>query len=425
MKRIHSLCIVLVLTLMLGWSHQAALAAGTDSLTGTEASPQSQTETPEPETGTIQVEVVNRSGGDVPIGADVILYGYDGNQVAHEQLQSLPEEGVVIFEQVPMVAGRVYVAATEHQGVRYGSTLAEITTETEEANIEIAVFDTTSDLSALAINQLHIFVEFAPNSARVIMLMLLTNTSEQTVTAENEGGPAFQVELPQQAINLQVQENVQLRYVQTEGGFGVTNIRPSDGPYEITFGFELPNQGDRVSLKMPVPLDTGSAVVFVPGGAAQLEGDRFQRGEDLDMQGAMYNIYSAAGLKAGDMLAFSLDDITDAAPSAPSGEESSLPITELQIGLSVLGAALIIVGLYFWWRNRQQDRETPLGKTEATVQSSQTEDLMDAIIALDDLYKVGELSEKEYQQRRAKLKERLRKAVEQQDLSGFGNPKGL
>ena len=37
--------------------------------------------------------------------------------------------------------------------------------------------------------------------------------------------------------------------------------------------------------------------------------------------------------------------------------------------------------------------------------------LMDAIIALDDLYKAGELPEAAYQQRRAELKEKLNQVV--------------
>jgi hypothetical protein len=77
--------------------------------------------------------------------------------------------------------------------------------------------------------------------------------------------------------------------------------------------------------------------------------------------------------------------------------------------------ALIVVGLYVWWRNHQKDRSAQGKKIAAAPESSQAKDLMDAIIALDDLHKVGELSEKEYQQRRAKLKERLREAVENEE----------
>ncbi len=414
MKRILYACVLLCLSLWLGLGSQVAMAAGRESAPGAEAPALLESETPAPGNGIIQVEVINQSGGDLPIGANVILYGYEQEQVVFEKSHSLPQDGVVVFEDVPMPAGRVYVAATQYRGVRYGSTLAEITTETEEANIEIAVFDTTSDLSALAINQLHIFVEFVPNSTQVIALMLLSNPSDQTVVAENEGDPVIELELPQNAINLQVQESMQLRYMQTEGGFGVTNLRPSDGPYEITFGFELPNQGDRVSLKMPVPLDTGSAIVFLPGDAAQLESDQFQRAEDLDMQGTTYNTYSTNDLKAGDSLSFSLDDITEVEPSVSPSEETSPSYTAAQIGLVALGMILIAVGVFFWWRNRQDSGSQP-DKEKPASQSREAEELMDAIIALDDLYKVGEFSEKEYQARRAKLKERLRKAVEKQE----------
>ena len=414
-KRLYALWNLIFLVLMLGLGDQTALATITDPLTGTEASPQFQTETPAPETGTIEIEVVNRSGGDLPIGADVKLYGYDGNQVAFEKAEPLPQEGIVVFEEVPLVIGRVYVAATEHQGVRYGSTLAEITADSEEANIEIAVFDATSDLSVLSSNQWHIFVEFQPDSTQVIMLMLLSNSSDQTVVGEGEGEPAFQLQVPQNALNLQVQKNVQLRYMQTEDGFGVANIRPADAPYEITFGFQMPKEGDRLDFEMPVPLETGSAIVFIPDGAAQLEGDLFESKDKRDFQGTTYSIYSSEALQAGEALSFSLVDITYADSPLPSGERDSGPPTELIIGLVVLGVALIVVGLYVWWRNRQKDMGVQGDNIETAPQSSQAEDLMDAIIALDDLHKVGELSEEEHQQRRAKLKERLRKTIENEE----------
>jgi hypothetical protein len=400
------------LVLMLGLGDQTALAAGTDPLTGTEARPQFQTETPAPETGTIKIEVVNRSGGDLPLGADVLLYGYDGNQVTFEKAEPLSQEGIVVFEEIPLVIGRVYVAATEHQGVRYGSTLAEITAETREANIEIAVFDATSDLSVLSSDQWHIFVEFQPDSTQVIMLILLSNSSVQTVVGEGEGEPAFQLQVPQNALNLQVQKNVQLRYMQTEDGFGVADIRPADAPYEITFGFQMPTEGDRLDFEMPVPLETGSAIVFIPDGAAQLESDLFESEDKRDFRDTTYSIYSSEALRAGEALSFSLVEISDADSPLLSGERDSDLPTELLIGLVVLGVALIVVGLYVWWRNRQKDRSAQGKKIAAAPESSQAEDLMDAIIALEDLYKVGELSEKEYQQRRAKLKERLREAVE-------------
>lgn len=410
--RFNTLVLLVFLVLMLGLGDQTAQAAGSDSLTGTKASPQFQIETPAPGTGIIKVEVTNRSGGDLPTGSDVILYGYEGHQVAFEKSKPLPQEGIVTFEDVPLVLGRVYVAATEHQGVRYGSTFAEISADTQEASIEIAIFDTISDLSVLAIEQWHFFVEFESGSTKVIALMLLSNTSDQTVAGKSEGEPAFAVQLPSNALNLQVQESVQLRYAQTERGFSVAHVRPADEPYEVTFGFQLPTEGDRLDFEMPVPLKTESTIVFIPDGAAQLESDHFERMESRDFQGTTYSIYSSEALRTGDTLTFSLVDIAEVESRPLPTERDNARPTELLIGLVVLGITLIAAGIFFWRRTRQEDTEPP-GK--AARQGNHAEDLMDAIIALDELYKVGELSEEEYGQRRAKLKERLRKAVENEE----------
>jgi hypothetical protein len=87
----------------------------------------------------------------------------------------------------------------------------------------------------------------------------------------------------------------------------------------------------------------------------------------------------------------------------------------LAIGLGVFGVVLLIVGLWLFRQNRiktsrQQSAEAAPGETGAQDEGlSENEDtLMDAIIALDDQYRAGNLPEEAYLERRAVLKEKLR-----------------
>jgi hypothetical protein len=90
--------------------------------------------------------------------------------------------------------------------------------------------------------------------------------------------------------------------------------------------------------------------------------------------------------------------------------------TNLVIGLVAFGVALIVAGVWLFRRNRAQrtgldavdelEKESLSGKAE-----EDPETLMDAILALDDQYRDGELPEEAYRQRRAELKTHLKELL--------------
>jgi hypothetical protein len=90
--------------------------------------------------------------------------------------------------------------------------------------------------------------------------------------------------------------------------------------------------------------------------------------------------------------------------------------SELVIGIGAFGVVLIIAGvwLYRQRRNRPEDdleeEEEGAEADEAEVAAVQDtpDTLLDAIVALDDLYQAGQLPDAAYQQRRAELKARLK-----------------
>jgi hypothetical protein len=67
-----------------------------------------------------------------------------------------------------------------------------------------------------------------------------------------------------------------------------------------------------------------------------------------------------------------------------------------------------------WVRNRSdgQEGDDIDEHFDGLTESQSPEDLMDAIITLDDLYQQGEIPEAAYLERRATLKENLRNLVD-------------
>ena len=83
----------------------------------------------------------------------------------------------------------------------------------------------------------------------------------------------------------------------------------------------------------------------------------------------------------------------------------------------VFGVALIVGGLWLFSRTRREERDDEADEditleAEPDLATEDVDTLMDAIIALDDLYREGQLPEEAYRQRRAELKARLAELME-------------
>jgi hypothetical protein len=119
-------------------------------------------------------------------------------------------------------------------------------------------------------------------------------------------------------------------------------------------------------------------------------------------------MYNGASLAAGDVLSMTVSGSTS------SGLLSGDSKNNLIIGLTVFGVALIAAGLWLYLRNRRAlvgevGPGTPVPTSEPASENPET--IMDAILALDDLYQAGKLPEDAYRQRRAELKVRLKEIV--------------
>ena len=79
-----------------------------------------------------------------------------------------------------------------------------------------------------------------------------------------------------------------------------------------------------------------------------------------------------------------------------------------------MAAVMIGAGVFLYSRNRksavdEDDYDVDEAASEPLSENSET--LMEAILALDDLYKAGQLPEEAYRTRRAELKNRLREVL--------------
>ncbi len=397
----------------------AATPEGTETASGT-AQPTETATTPEVQENrvTIQGQVTNGSGGDVPQGLTVVLHGFDNDspgEVVNLETQT-DAEGRFTFKDVEAPFHRVFVVSVEYQGAVYGSDWA-VATGDPVLELPVTIYDTTTDTSTLRVDRLHIFFEFpTPETIRVIELYVVSNTGEKTVVAEEPGQPVVTFDLPDGATNLQFQDGeLGGRYVTTEEGFGDTRpVPPGNGAYQVVFAYELP-YAKRAEIRHAVTLPTDSVALLAPTNGVKVKSDMLEDAGVRQIEGQSIHLYQSEPLQPGDEIVF---EVSGKPKEAPEGGPTTTR-TGLAIGLVVFGVGLIALGVVLWKRQQVAEEEVwdeeDEGEAGAPVDEDDPETLMDAILNLDDLYKQGRLPEEAYRRRRAELKARLAELLQAQE----------
>ncbi len=366
------------------------------------------------EPGTVQLTVVHVEGGDLPENLDITLRGYDQMTEAYTQTVTLSTGITATFHNVPMPVGRVYFATAEYQNAAYGSNLYTIDSEDVGAfTLTMNFFPPTNDPSILKVDRLHVFLDFVEEGMlEVLQLYIFSNPSNRILAPHEEGEPAIQFTLPADAVNLSVEEDDRLPLIRTAEGFGVINVFPDPNPYQVLYSYQIPYDGGKLDLEIPIDLDAQAVILLAPEDGLKIKSDTLEDAGTEEFQGVRYKMLTGSNLQTGTPLALTLSGRPKAKADLIAGSDST---SSLVIGLAGFGLALIGAGTYLWWRNRQLEEEWEESEEGEVVEVEfeTPDEVIDAIIALDDQYKTGGLPEGAYRVRRAELKERLKELVSQ------------
>jgi hypothetical protein len=363
---------------------------------------------------TVGVQVVSVSGAALPSDLEVDLFVFEDMTQVFSKTLTISEGGLAVIDNLPLAVDQMIFATTDHQGVVYGSEIAVIEPELNSVNLSIPYYEPTQDLSILQAERLHIFYEFLTDETiQVYVLYIFSNTSDKVLAAGNSTEPVLVFEIPVGASNLQRDTGMEFQDVDLPNGFGLLSVYPAAEQYQVLYSFELPYDKNKVDFDLPIGLDTSAVIVMIPEGGLEVESDQLIEAGMRDIEGVSYNMYNGSNLEAGDFLNMTVSGKPKLASPDSLGDDGDTS-TGFVIGLAAFGAMLIGAGLYFWYRNRKNERDWD-GLDDDFAADSQANDdpdaVLDAIITLDDLYQSGEIPRDAYLTRRTDLKEKLRKLV--------------
>ncbi len=286
--------------------------------------------------------------------------------------------------------------------------------------LDLSQVEVTTDPTGLVAERLHVILDFpTPGTLQVAELFIITNSENKMVVPVEAGKPILEFVLPAGATGLQFQDGeLGGRFVTTPNGFGDTQPVPPGGGHQVVFVYSLPYSGEQ-NLALTPPLRVLQEVVMLPAEGVSLKSQQLQDAGTRSMQtsqGAQgsvsLHLFAGGELAAGAALEINVSGFPSSQASQTGGKS-----LELVIGLAAFGLALIGVGLYFYFQQpaRRRTASPALDAQAADEAGGETETremLLDAVVALDDLYKDGKLAQGAYTQRRAELIKKLKEIVE-------------
>jgi hypothetical protein len=260
----------------------------------------------------------------------------------------------------------------------------------------LKLYEKSTDVSLLKLTQVHLYTDFATSgTVQVLEIYAFSNSSNKAVIISQDGSTIPFIKLPADAQNVGYEAGQDSApFIAADNGLAAP---PSDKPYSIIAFFTMPYTG-KLEIRQPFAMDASSIILLVPQGMSVSGQQLADKGLQV-IQNNTYHEYSSNGLKAGQELSFSVT-------GKPSTSSSTGLDTRqiVMIAGGVIGIGLILAGVLLFLRDRK--RTAPAAASENGFSSA--DEVMDAILALDDLHRAGKIGDEAYQKRRTDLKGTLR-----------------
>jgi len=269
----------------------------------------------------------------------------------------------------------------------------------------VTIYEVSTDLSLLKFQQVHLFSDFANEGfTQILEVYTFTNSSDKAVNIATDGQSIPFITLPKGAteVGFQLGQDSAPFMGSTDG----VAIPPNEKAYSVVAFFSLPYDKKTLEINQKFVLDAPSVLLLIPEGL-KVSGDQLTSGGIQKIQNGSFQTFNASDLKAGDTLTFTVSG----EPIIPTASEPAAPASKNQtllISIGVFGVVLIIAGVWMYLRDRNRPDEDKEEGGQDEFASS--EDVLDAILALDDLHRASKISDEAYQNRRAELKDILKNA---------------
>jgi mono/diheme cytochrome c family protein len=393
---------------------EATIGAGTEQAATSEPATAAPTVVAKAGFGTVTGSVENKTGEALPADMKVTLRGYDhGADPSTGPQEVLTQDGVVkpdgsyVFDNIEMPANRIFLAEVVQDGVTLQSQYGIVKEGDASVTIPaISLYAMTDDTSKLVVDEVRTFIDYGDSGIQYYNVFSFRNSGDKTIVMDTKGNMEVPfIKMPEGTSSMGVEALQDSQpFLTTDKGLA---IPPSENPYGLLAFTSLPKK-EKYDISQSFVLPVSSYTVFLPEGVTAQGANLADQGTQ-NIQNFNFQVYSAQNIAAGDTVKFSVSGepkqaASDTSTSQPASNTSSSRQT-LLIGAGLLGLALVVAGGWMYLRDRKQAAEI---NAEEANEFESSEDVLDAIVALDDLHRAGKMPDDAYQKRRAELKDILK-----------------
>ena len=398
-------------------TEQATAGAGTGQAATSEPATAAPTVVAQAGFGTVTGTIENKTGEALPADMKVTLRGYDhgadpstGPQEIFSQEGVVNSDGTFTFQKIEMPLNRIFLAEVVVNGITMQSQFA-IAKEgvTSVAIPALTLYGMSDDTSLLAVDDARLFIDYGDTDLQYYGVYSFRNPSDKTIVVDTKGNTEIPfIKMPEGTSTMgyeTLQDSAPI--LNTDKGIA---IQPGDTPYGLLAFTSLPKQ-ENFDVSQQFVLPASSLTIFLPEGVSA-EGANLTDEGVQNLQNINFHVYSTQNIAAGQTVKFSVSGepkqaTTDSGTSQPAQPASNTNNNRqtLLIGAGLLGLALIVAGGWMYLRDRNK-AEDVVDEEDHEFESS--EDVLDAIVALDELHRAGKMPDEAYQKRRAELKDILK-----------------
>ena len=357
--------------------------------------------------GPIQVDgtIINGTAGQaVPDNLPMTLYILPHQGTAQDMITRTFPSGVnghFVITDAALGPGNLVAVGVDYKDLSFYS---EVAAAQPTVTLPITIYESTKDPAQVKIDTLHMVVEPSPAGLSVSEIYVLSNNSDRFVAGF--GNPVLHFGLPADATDLQIDPSMQSILVPQGDGLDYYDAIPVGQQVQsIVYQYTLPVTA--TSLSRAIYHTIGLANLLLGGQADNLtvSSDQLKASGTQTIPASPNNgqpnaqtfqQYTASNVQQGQTLSLSI---------GPKSQAIDWRLL-LGIGLVVIG----VVGLIVWRRSQQSQPVVETARSTAI----QKEALIDQIAALDDEFAEGKIDEVNYTARRAKLKDKLVKLMEEE-----------
>jgi hypothetical protein len=328
----------------------------------------------------------------------------------------------------------IYYVGSTYEDVVYGSDLFALSPLTPSIELEIPVYETTTDTSGLRFSRAQWVVDHQPGALRVRQFLIVANDQDRTVIASLHGDSdhavTVEVPLPTEAIELALQDGaLGARYIEIDGRlFDTTPIRPGAQSRQISMAYALPFEAAEATLAADIayPVDTFSLLVADLPGLSIEHSDWLESVGNQTVQDVAYRVWHGALPESGEieialqnLIAAGEADprLTQAQPEqaaasarTPSAfEEPGFGVPRLFAAIA-MGAVVLVIGAGILFMKYSRDRVQAMYTLRA-----EKDRLLTEIAAIDDRHAASELDDETWSAERLTLMNALHGITESLD----------